>query len=98
MAQVNITLNYTAKELARLERVLVRVNAQRAAFSGMPTGGTPTPFLFATVIEWISSECQQLLNNHVESEKDRERQSIISAYAVATDAQKDQINSILGIS
>jgi hypothetical protein len=92
MAKMAIELTHTAKELTKLEKVLVRVNAQRASMNNL----SPTP-PFPTVTEWIASECQQLLNNHVESQKEVERQGIRSAYAAATESQQAQIDAILGL-
>lgn len=96
MAKMAIELTHTAKEMNKLEKVLVRVNAQRASLGGGLIGGTAPP-PFPTVTDWIASECQQLLNNHVESQRELERQGIRASYAAATEAQQAQVDAILGI-
>jgi hypothetical protein len=93
MARLAIELTHTAKELTKLERALVRINAERAQTNTL-SGATPP---FPTVTDWITSQCQNLLNSNIETQREIERQGIRSAYAAATESQQAQIDAILGL-
>ena len=60
MAQINLTFNTTAKQDAKLAKVLAQVNAQRAAVSPpLDPFATIQDYLYALIVDAVKSYVKQ---------------------------------------
>lgn len=102
MAKISLEAQVTQKQLTKLEKRLVKVNAQREklALLSQSLPDIPNPIVyvpFATVAEWLNWEVairvEGILSEHDREVKARQDEAL----AAVTPEQQAQIDAILGI-
>jgi hypothetical protein len=102
MAKIALEAQVTQKEQAKLEKRLVKVNAQREKLAQQSASlpGIPNPIAyvpFATVAEWLNWEVAVRVEG-ILSEHNREvKATQDAALAAITPEQQAQIDAILGL-
>jgi len=88
MAEIVLTFNTSAKQDAKLAKVLVRTNAQRVE------AGEAEFETIEAYLRWVLIEAVKSYNNQ---QDDVDKEDVATAWDEASDAVKAQVEAILGI-